>query len=241
MNRKNKKELKQFKLESKDDFVIYLQELITRTDKCIYHFGNHLKIFKEFIEVKKNENTDLSIEEILISSIDYNLYLSIMSGHIFYILNVIGDLSNGAISYYKFRDIIQKRINKKSLDFEIDELPKDIKDDLVLFNKSRNWYNHIPESLINAHIELIRAGELRGHTVNPIIVEYYDNYTLRYVEDLYLENMKIYSGARKIHQCMKRDYSKLIEENVSITRRYNSRPIDVNDLTIAKLSADINQ
>lgn len=113
-----KQELKQFKLEERIDFTIYLQELISRTDKSLLKLKKHLSELEiEILEFKDSlKNGTLKKE------FDYEVYsryVDLIESPTSYLLNLIGDQQKSSISYAKFRTLIEKRIKRGALKFKI--------------------------------------------------------------------------------------------------------------------------
>lgn len=237
--KEDKRKLKRFELNDKSDFIIYLHELITRTYKCIRLEKIYLERLSNYIDARIKENPNIDIKEIKVKEEVYHEFLHLLSSMDSYILNLIGDHQEVSMSYKKFRDLISKKKRKGKLDFEIRDLDESTANYINEFNKLRNWINHVPESLLMSEIKLIQEGELRGHTVNPIIININNYYTLEYLQDLYITTKKFHEIAIKIHQSMKKDYSSLIGESMRIELNFRDIPTVVKETSIAKLSAQI--
>jgi len=227
MTKQQKREMKSYKLDSKTHFIVYLRELITRTDKCLTKHKKYIDRLESYI-VECNQN-----EKLIISYSDYEDFLSWLSSKEVYLFNVIGDNQKISMSYKKYRDMIDKKIKRNTLDFDVYQLTSVELTTLNRFNMLRNWSNHVPESLLHAELKLIRDGKALEHTINPIIVHYDNNCTLKLLEDLYEQSKNLFSGFRQMHQCMKKDYSRIIGNSVQVTRVYQ---IHLNVLTILKLA-----
>ncbi len=86
---------------------------------------------------------------------------------------------------------------------------------------------------------MIDEKKILDHDYNKITVYINNNCTLKFIESLYEEGVELYEGFRSIHQCMKKDYSKLIGESVRISREYIEAPKCVESLCVSKLSSEI--
>ncbi|WP_079495758.1 hypothetical protein [Maledivibacter halophilus] len=240
LSKKYKKKLKQFSLNEKTDFIIYLQELIVRTDKCLVKMKRNLDNLAKLI--KKHDMNELEegfSGEIIVPSEKYGMYVDLLSNNTSYLLNLIGDQQNSSISYKKFRYIIDRRIKKKSLKFEIREIDEEVNKILCDLNKMRNWFNHVPESLLLSEIELIREGKLNSHKLQPIEIYYPTYCSLNVVKDLYETSFGFYNICRKIHQNAKKDYSSLIGKSVTINRISIDEPKTMEYFEATKLSSDV--
>lgn len=230
MDKKEKQRLKMFRLETKNDFIVYLNQIIVRVDKCL---TKHKKILDE-LDKTINDNTDDKFEYEV-----YSEYLERLSSVESYSLNLLGDSQKVALSYFKFRTIIKQRKKKGTLGFEIQDLSSEHEKILSEFNQMRNWGNHVPESLITGELKCIEEGKFGAFTTNPIIVNYYKYVSREYMEDLYNTAKEERKLVRKIHQRMKKDYSFLIGESVEIRRVYHETPMDFKLQEATKLSAEI--
>jgi len=233
------KELKQFKLEDKIDFIVYLQELIVRTDKCLVKMKKYLSELE--IEIKKTHESGRKDEAgvTVINAEIYSRYVDLIGNNTAYLLNLTGDQQKTSLSYIKFRKLVQTRRKRGSLDFEIRDIDEEIDELLKDLNKMRNWYNHVPESLLMSEIKLIKDGEFGGHSMNPIIINYYVTCQIEVVQDLFDSSSNFYKTCRDIHQSMKKDFSSLIGESVVIQRKDYEYSKNMKMFEATKLSAEI--
>lgn len=234
----NKKELKQFELEEKIDFIVYLQELIARTDKCLVKLKKYLdELEKEILEFKIDiEKGDMKSE---FNYESYSRYVDLIDSPTSYLLNLIGDQQKTSISYAKFRRLIDRRIKRNSLKVEVRDIDEEIDYYLSDLNRIRNWSNHVPESLLLSEISMIKEGKLHGHSINPIQVNYFKTCEIEMIKDLYETSSSFYNVCRKIHQSMKKDYSSIIGESVEIQRILIEQPKNMVHFEPTKLSADV--
>lgn len=239
LSKEEKKKMKSFRLENRLQFEVYLRELITRTHKCLTKEKMYLERLSKYIGEKKLEKIGLETKDIVIKYLDYSEFLSLLSGVEAYAVNIVGDNQSISMSYKKFRDIICKRKNKGTIDFALPDLSEDEQSSLNHICMLRNFLNHIPESLLMSELKLIEEGKLRDHGSNPIEVFYNEYCTLEYAEDLFNQSNQLYHGIKKMHQCMKRDYSSIIGESVQVNRIYISKPTTIDHLEIGKLSSEV--
>lgn len=232
-----KKELKQFNLEEKLDFTVYLQELIARTDKSLLKLKKYRdELETEIIEFKKIEKAGKKNE---FNYERYSRYVDLIDSPTSYLLNLIGDQQKTSISYAKFRSLIDKRKKRGSLKVEVRDIDEEIEYYLSDLNRMRNWYNHVPESLLLSEISMIKEGKLNVHSINPIQVNYFESCEIDVIEDLYETSTSFYNVCRKIHQSMKKDYSSIIGESVKIQRVIIESPKSMKYFDATKLSADV--
>ncbi len=233
-----KQDLKQFKLEEKIDFTVYLQELIARTDISLLKLKKYLdELETEIVEIKKDiekcgRKNEFNYER-------YSRYVDLIDSPTSYLLNLIGDQQKTSISYAKFRSLIDKRKKRGSLNVEVRDIDEEIEYYLTDLNRMRNWYNHVPESLLLSEISMIREGKLNGHNINPVQVSYFQICELDVIEDLFETSTNFYNVCRKIHQSMKKDYSSIIGESVKIQRVFIEKPKSMKYFEASKLSADV--
>ncbi|MDU9050215.1 MAG: hypothetical protein Q3M30_15320 [Candidatus Electrothrix sp. Rat3] len=128
---------------------------------------------------------------------------------------MIGDETRIAVSYRKFRKILNK--NKSELNIEIEQLPENELQILNDFNQHRNWGLHIPESLLRQKREFLKIDEkVIEKYKNNVVVPYYDYFEIKYLEMLNSEVKDVLSGINIIEQRIFKDYSALIGEKFSV-------------------------
>ena len=224
-----KKEQKQFPLDSKENCCIYLLRIITTAEKC-------------FIKLKRYNSQAKEILDKYESTVPYDVYSEFVdktSGVISYLLNIIGDSQEKSISYFKYRKKAKRLMDNQVDNVIIAELSNEIQELLMDFNKMRNWYNHIPESLLITEQDLIKQGKAYEQRHNPIELYLYHDVTYEYFNDLYNKNIEFYKVARELIHAAKIDYSYLIGESITVERKYLDDPIRINQLDIAKKSAKV--
>lgn len=233
MNKKDKIDLKSYQFDNKTDYIVYLQEIIARTDKCIFKMKMYLEELKKIIEELNKKNNDWVSADI------YSRYVDLLSNNTAYLLNIIGDKQKTSISYAKFRLVIGKRKLSNSLGFEMRDLDDEIEFYLKDLNIMRNWHNHVPESLLLSEIEMIRAGEFKPHRIQPIEVNFFKEIDITVIKDLLDSSQDFYVVCRKVHQSMKKDYSILIGESVKIVRVTLDKRKTLELFKASKLSGEV--
>ncbi len=224
------KEKKQFPLDSKENCCIYLCRIIFSCELCMDKLKRYNAQTKG--ELEKYSQTDV---------VPYDTYGELCDktyNVLSYLLNLLGDCQSSSISYFKYRQQIQRRINRGNLDIPLSEIPQEVSDMMAEFNKMRNWQNHIPESLLIAEVDLVRAGKLE-FPMNPVEITHYENVTYEYFEHLYLSNIEFYENARQLIQAAKRDYSLLMGESIIYPRVFSDKPLGAEKSNPVKSSAKV--
>lgn len=210
------KEKKQFPLDSRKNCCIYLCRIISSCELCMDKFKKYNAQTKD--ELEKSNHA---------KGIPYDIYgeLCDKTGNVIsYLLNLLGDCQTTSISYFKYRQQIQKRINRGSIDIQLATISPEVSELMSEFNKMRNWVNHVPESLLIAEMDMVQAGTME-FPMNPVEITHYNVVTYEYFENLYLSNIEFYENARKVIQAAKRDYSLLMGENIVYPRVYSKIPL----------------
>ncbi|AKL94973.1 hypothetical protein CACET_c15240 [Clostridium aceticum] len=97
--------LKSFKLQKKEDFIVYLRKLIMSTYR-------HVKDYKRYIDELDSIIEERDLRNDKKKTIPRDLYTDIkhrITGVESHIMNIMGDLTNTALSYNKFRKLADKR------------------------------------------------------------------------------------------------------------------------------------
>lgn len=193
--------------------------------------------FKKYNAQTKNELEKYNRAEV----IPYDTYSELCDktyNVISYLLNLLGDCQTTSISYFKYRQQIQKRINRGNTDIPLATISTDVIELMSEFNKMRNWQNHIPESLLIAEMDMMQAGTMEL-PMNPVEITHYQFVTYEYFEHLFLSNIEFCENARKIIQAAKRDYSLLMGESIIYPRVYADKSLGVEKSNPAKASAKV--
>ena len=224
------KEEKQFPLDSPKNCCVYLCRIISSCELCMDRYKVYNNQIKELLEQYKRTDT-----------IPYDVYGEMVdktSNVMCYLLNLLGDGQTSSISYFKYRQTMQKRIKKGNSDIPFCEIPGEIFEFMSEFNKLRNWQNHVPESLLVAEMEQVKAGKMIM-PMDPVEITHYKSVTYEYFEDLYLSNVAFCEKARKIIQAVKREYSLLMGNKIMYPRVYIETPLGIDKVEPAKQSARV--
>ncbi|UPK45470.1 hypothetical protein [Paenibacillus pabuli] len=235
------KDSKGFPLVCKEDFIYYLRDIIATTARYLIRLKRYIKELEEFNE-SKDLNDDISKMAL---TIEYESFFDKIRYVETVLMNLIGDKTKQALSYNKFREIADKRMSK-GLELNLEKLSDEMKKNLNRFNNWRNTNLHIPLSLLSATRELAEHRvaenpELFGHIPNnPIYVDQYEfQYSSLFIMMLD-SNKEFYGNLRKMHQQMKRDYSKLIGESVYVVLDRKKVMMIEDHITINQMSNEKN-
>lgn len=232
------KNLKIYKFETKEDYILYLRELIILAHKHMKNYKRYLENLEKYI--KKNEYDKKP--EALIKPEVYFENQDKINNTSTYLFNLFADDTAIAMSYKKFRRYANSK-KTKELQLGLDELSDEIQDIIMQFNNLRNWSSHVPESLITAHLEIIKKHDLENRFMSnysTIGIPEFSAYEAAWLVDLLRENKNVYSGCSKIFQQMKRDYSKLTGSSMRIELKvFPIRPI--KDMDVPKISFEIQK
>lgn len=231
-------DFKIYKLEKKEDYILYLRELIILVHKNMMTYKMYLEKLEEYI----NKNEYDKKPESLIRPEIYFENQDKINNTSSYLLNLFADDTGIAMSYKKFRRYANKNKIRK-LQLGLDKLDNEINDIIMQFNNLRNWSLHVPESLVTAQLEIAKKHNLEECFMNDystISIPEFRYYEAAWLVDLLKENKDLYSGCSKIFQQMKRDYSKLTGSSMRIEKKYyDSRSI--KDMDIPKISFEIQK
>lgn len=221
------KEDKQFPLTSKYNCTIYLNRIISSCEICMDRLKKYNTEGKELLEEYSGK-----------SIVPHEVYAEMLdktSNVMDYLLNLLGDAQTSSISYFKFRSYISKHpvadVTLTPLEEQIQELLKD-------FNRIRNWQNHVPESLLIAEMEQVKAGKM-NFPMDPVDIIVHKNVSYNYFKDMIETNISFYNSARKIIQRAKRDYRNIYGKSVTYNRVCVDQPLDFDKSIPTKKSAKV--
>lgn len=201
---------KKFVINSRSDYIIYLRMIIVQTHKLI-------KRYKKYTDELNNKIEEGNVRNKPSTLINTELYdeFNDKIGYIEHrLLNIVGDLQDDSMSYYKFRKKLLKRNTEVKKD--LGQLSEEMGSKLFKVNVSRNWALHMPESILHAQIENIKEiwtkNELQEFltTFNPIGVPFFKKYEGKWLLSLHeqcLFNLELYE---EVYNSMLLDYDKLL-------------------------------
>lgn len=222
-----KKEQKQFPLTSKENCAIYLNRIISSCEKCMDRLRDYNREGEKLLIQYQGE--DVVPHDV------YSNMLDKSSNVEDYLLNLLGDAQSSSVSYFKFRNVVSKHPVADVILLPLDSEVQQLLDD---FNRMRNWQNHVPESLLVAEMEHVKAGTMM-FPIDPVEIIKYRTVTYAYFEDMIEINKSFYKAARKIIQAAKKDYSSIYGKSVLYSRVYTDSPLDFDKSIPTKQSAKI--
>ncbi|WP_179088366.1 hypothetical protein, partial [Paenibacillus odorifer] len=184
----------------------------------------------------------LDAQSLILKGNDYEELRNKISYLDIFLLNLFGDETKSALSYRKFRKLINR--NKHEICI-LEDLPKKIIEYLDELNNLRNWAAHIPESLLNAEFE---GTDFEGKRISkedflkrpsPINVTIFQTYDRVWIELLYKESIEAYECYRNILQQMRIDYSRLIDSQVEVIVRFPDTIRKKHDFELPRISFDM--
>lgn len=130
---------------------------------------------------------------------------------------------------------------KKNILIQLEELTEKEEQLIKHFNQVRNWYNHIPESLLTSEFKLIEEGKLENKNIDPIVIYNHETCSLKVLEDLYEKGSGMSKGFLIVYNCMLKDYSKLIGKEVEIKEEKILKSKTMDHFEAVKLSFEIQK
>lgn len=232
---------KRFVIDSKNDYIIYLRNIIIQSHKLIKRlskYTNELNNSIEELNLRNNENA-------LIDSEVYEEFNDKISNIENRLSNIIGDLQSDSISYYKFRKtLIRRNIEVKN---ELGMLSKEIENILSSANVSRNWSLHMPESLLHAQMENLKELFTKKDVqdflsiFNPVGVPYFKKYQGKWLISLYEQCVNNLTLHEKVYKSMLLDYEKLIGTKPIINEvQYEERDFE-SEIMLPQKSFEMQQ
>ena len=231
--------MKGYRLDTKDDFVFYLYQLICRCYKMLKKQDLYLDRLSAYLSEVQSKNVIIATDKIDIPYNDYTDFLALLSHVETGLLNIIGDLQDSSLSYYKFRNIVAKRKKKGILHFEVSDISEEVLDILKRFNSHRNFQNHIPESLITSEAKLMDTGKLTEIELNPCAIWFHEFCTLEFVDDMYQSYKDMNRQAYIVFNSMKVDIECLLGHKFVIIDIPIKVSRGIEHLAPVKLAADI--
>ena len=241
----NNREFKMVKLESKNDFIIYLNQLITSMFKKIQRMRWYMEEQEELIKKYKLTETENR-------GIPTRVYFSCLdkwSAIFAESLNLIGDETRLAASYRKWRKMLDKKRKTGQKEFlDVDDLDDNLKKLINEFNSLRNWALHVPESMFYtqreymnmqfSHLELNVTTLLSGSTLEMNQYLYQEGDWLIMLNQ---QSKNFYHDFQKVFQRMRKDYSQLIGRKMEIKKVQRNKPRSIMSTYIPTASYQIQE
>ena len=228
---------KKYEFKTKEDYVNYLRRIILGSSSAILKLKKLLDRYELYLKEVTIGLQKGNLPHKAIETLVHDNYVDPILGIQSYLLNVIGDDQNIAISYKKFR-----RLALKSNDFNLRQFDEVETTILNRIYKLRCWYNHVPESSINAIKIKTEKDELEKESNNPIELLEYKYVSLEYCVEEYNNSLAFYVDCKFMIKRMVEDYAILLSEkveNIKIIKLETSTPRNRDILDLTYLSAKI--
>ncbi|MCM0627023.1 hypothetical protein M5J14_21215 [Lysinibacillus sp. OL1_EC] len=252
-----------------EDFESYLRLLIENLDKYLIRYKSYhreikklcLEKYQEIEPEAKDINSDILLKMIIsdnyidtrenfspITYKKYGKYKDMVTYVQLKILNIIGDRTKEAASYYKFRDAVKKYNNNFEPKILLDELTQDINEKLNGCYRSRNYLAHTGDSVFISQIEYRRkqAEEWKEQSgldfekikKDKIIVNKYDYVDIEWLFELLIIYERAIPIYISLHQQMRRDLNKISGRKIEIMQ-FPSKTLPFDFAVISKHSWDM--
>ncbi|CDT85897.1 hypothetical protein BCT42_14575 [Vibrio lentus] len=193
--------MKIYAFSSKQDYIFYLSQIIADTIKYKERLKRYLK---EIDELVKTSGDSKVIDAVLYESVSDK-----SKAILYYLFNLLGDESKGAVSYRKFRKLLVK--GSPCLGVVFEKLNSEETQVSNSFNRHRNWGLHIPESLLTNEREMHEiTGAVIDENMGTIPLEVYEYFDIKYLTSLQLELKDVVSSVEVLEERMMQDYLKLV-------------------------------
>ncbi|WP_223700061.1 hypothetical protein [Sutcliffiella deserti] len=224
--------LKDYKFNSKEDFIYYLRSLIILTFKNLETYDKQINQLGELIE----EKNVIERPKRLVSANIYKNYRNMLGYTSNYLANLFGDTAEYGSSYQNYRRFIKKKSKQLNLDYL--EFSQEQDAELNEITSARNWGSHVPVSLMNSTED--RVYEVEIDTNKPIYVADFEKYEGMWLINLYDESARNLKGYKVLFEMMKEEYSVLTGHPCFVIKQdYPVR--DMSDLIIPKISSGIQK
>lgn len=227
-------------IETKKDAIIYLNQLITLIDK-------RMKRFKRGIRDIKDKIDSLNVEAKKIETDEYQRLAEAIESTSLYLFNLFADETKTAVSYKQFRKVMEKKVKRGQVEFELDEIDKEILDLLAYFRDQRNWSHHVPQSLLISQINYFnnvmnypeKLTEMHFSS-SDIYILTWQYHEIGHLYELYSSADEIYKDFVRVFQRIKKDYSKLVGTSVKLVREPQKTPRPSSFRLISEKSFEVN-
>ena len=218
MSKKASKEDKQFRIDSREKCIVYLNRILVCFHLVRDKFRRYLKEEKQIIES--------NVDRLPISWELYCDQRDKSSNCISILCNILGDAQKESISYFKYKQQVD-HFNKNGGTIPGYSLKKKERECLNEMNRFRNWHNHIPESIITSDLMLsLEDNNVDEHSLVLSPVVYFIGKTVEYdlFKDMYVGNVEFLHECNTILNAIKKDYELLIGMPVEYRKYILSDP-----------------
>lgn len=217
--------LKDYKFNAVEDFIVYLQHLIIISANNIKFYETQLNNLNNFIQ--KEGLKDLP--KAVVAAEVYEHYRATLTFPYSQLVNIIGDQAAFGLSYQNYRKAIEKKGKKLQIDYY--ELSLEEKAELNRITTARDWSSHVPVSLIHSTERNLNK-ERKEYLINIPDFKYYE---AEWIISLFEQNNANLKGFKTIFELMKNDYSKITNSSDNISW-FKASLRSAGDLIIPKIS-----
>jgi len=222
--------LKEYKFNTKQDFIYYINHLIVGISKSIDALEEQYIDLGEYIEERNLRDRPNRV--ILYKT--YEKYLYLLDGPVGDLLNLFGDNAEYGSSYKNYRKNIKKKSKELNIDYVI--FTQEQEAELNAVTTARDWGHHAAVSLINSTEEKAFGAILDAS--HPIYIPKYKKCSGRMLVNWYDSHTKSLEGYKRLFELLKKDYNKLTGYPCIILKEVLNDKFD-DDLIISKISANI--
>lgn len=216
MPHKPSKEEKQFKLDTKENCIVYLNKILISFLLVRDKLKRYIKEERQILE----ENVDQY-------PISWELYCDHRdksSNCTSFLCNILGDAQNESISYFKYKAQMEKK-NKNGGTIPNYCLTQKERESLNKMNRYRNWHNHIPESiLISDFATNDKDNNETPILLSPVIYTVGKTVTYECFNNMYEGNVYFLRLCNAILCAIKKDYELLAGIPVEYHKQILSEP-----------------
>lgn len=210
-------------INTKNDAVIFLNQMIVLVDKRMIRLKNAISDTEELIE---KYNSKDKIETVI-----YQAYAERIESLTMFLCNILGDETKNAVSYRQFRKILDKKVFQGKEEFKLEQLNDDMIELLDSMREQRNWGHHVPQSLFasqeNFMVNKQLGKEETFHNIftdSNVYVSIWEYHEIEWLVNLYVSSRLAYENYRRVFQRMKKDYSFLVGESMRVERIKEPKP-----------------
>lgn len=222
--------LKEYVFSTKEDFIHYIQHLIFTISNSIEIYEKHIDELSEYIKDRDLLNRPKRV----ISPDTFHKYNAMLGSSANQLSNLFGDQADFGCSYQNYRRNIKKKAEELHLRYMA--FTQEQQEKLNNVTTARNWYCHIPVSLI--HSTKRKAFNQEIDISKPLYLSNFEKYQGAWLTSLHLQDKASLEGYKELFELLKQDYKELTGFPCLIQKvNYAVRPIE--DMIIPEISFGI--
>ena len=218
------KNSKLYTFEDKEDLIVYTNLIV---ELIVKHLDRHKRYVVElgkFLEGKE-----------FVKYEEYKAIEDKMNTPQNYLLNLFGDQSKNAASYFRIRSVMKKKAEAFGFEYkELDQETREIMNQLYL---KRNYEHHFTDAKI-MEWGLYRKEQVKSYPnfkwpSEIISVNYHEFLRIEDARKNYVRAKSLQNSFEKLLQLIKKDYSILIGKSMRIQRDFDESPMPVHNSIIS--------